>query len=172
MKREFTLDIDGQQVTVSAERDGDTIRVGRDGASFAVRVLAESLVGIQSAAQAPTGSGTPQVAGGTAPAPRPAAAPKPAPAPASGGGQGGGDAGSGAAGAVNSPMTGVIDQVLVTEGATVAAGDKIVILEAMKMFIDVMAPVAGTVSAVSVAPGDSVREGQAILTIDPAGDGG
>jgi hypothetical protein len=30
MKREFTLDIDGHEVTVAAERDGDAIKVSRD----------------------------------------------------------------------------------------------------------------------------------------------
>jgi glutaconyl-CoA/methylmalonyl-CoA decarboxylase subunit gamma len=166
MKREFTLDIDGQQVTVTAARDGDAITVSRDGHEYTVRILAESVAGVQASSHKPTGGSPVQAAASLAPG-RPAAAtpapPKAAPAPAAGG--------SGP-GAVNSPMTGVIDQVLVADGAVVAEGDTIIVLEAMKMYIDVMAPAAGSVSGVSVKPGDSVKEGQLLLSIDVAGGEG
>ncbi|MFA7566963.1 MAG: biotin/lipoyl-containing protein, partial [Alkalispirochaeta sp.] len=59
----------------------------------------------------------------------------------------------------------VVDQVLVAEGATVSEGDKVVVLEAMKMYIDVMAFSSGSVTAISVKPGDNVKEGQPLLTI-------
>jgi acetyl-CoA carboxylase biotin carboxyl carrier protein len=62
-------------------------------------------------------------------------------------------------------MTGVIDQVLVAEGDTVTEGQNVVVLEAMKMYIDVAAPEGGTVSSVSVKAGDSVKEGDPLLAI-------
>lgn len=62
-------------------------------------------------------------------------------------------------------MTGVIDKVLVQDGAAVAEGDTIVVLEAMKMYIDVTSPATGTVSGIAVSTGDSVKEGQTLLTI-------
>jgi oxaloacetate decarboxylase alpha subunit len=68
-------------------------------------------------------------------------------------------------------MTGVIDQVLVQEGASVAEGDTIIVLEAMKMYSDVMASASGTVSGISVKPGDSVKEGQQLLSIGTGGAG-
>jgi len=161
MKREFTLDIDGQEITVAAERDGDAIHVTRDDTTYTVRILSESVVGLQAGARQPTGGGV-QTA---APAPRPAGpAAAPAPSAALAG------AGSPAeAGAVTSPMTGVIDQVLVQEGAPVTEGDTIIVLEAMKMYIDVMASSSGTVTGISVKPGDNVQEGQQLLSITAGG---
>ncbi|MFW5695172.1 MAG: acetyl-CoA carboxylase biotin carboxyl carrier protein subunit [Alkalispirochaeta sp.] len=163
MKREFTLDIDGQEITVAAERDGDAITVTRDDATYTVRILSESVVGVQAGTRHPTGGGV-RTAAPAPQAPR-AAGPAAAPAPATG--QGGGPPAG--AGAVTSPMTGVIDQVLVADGASVSEGDTIIILEAMKMYIDVMASTAGTVTGISVKPGDSVQEGQPLLSITPLG---
>jgi biotin carboxyl carrier protein len=164
MKREFTLDIDGQQITVTAAREGDAITVSRDGRDYTVRILAESVAGVQASSHQPTGGSSVKAAASLTsrrPAPAASAPPQPAPSPVSGG-----------PGAVNSPMTGVIDQVLVADGAVVAEGDTILVLEAMKMYIDVMAPAAGTVSGVSIKAGDSVKEGQLLLTIDVAGGEG
>jgi biotin carboxyl carrier protein len=68
-------------------------------------------------------------------------------------------------------MTGVIDQVLVAPGDSVAEGARLVVLEAMKMYIDVMAPTAGIVASVAVAAGESVKEGQQLLVVTPHGAG-
>ncbi len=164
MKREFTLDIDGQEVTVAAERDGDAIHVTRDATTYTVRILSESVVGIQAGSRQPTGGGV-QTAAPAAPAPRsarPAAVPAPFAAPIGAGSFAG-------AGAVTSPMTGVIDQLLVQEGAPVTEGDPIIVLEAMKMYIDVMASCSGTVTGISVKPRDNVQEGQQLLSITAGG---
>jgi biotin carboxyl carrier protein len=60
-------------------------------------------------------------------------------------------------------------QVTVTVGQQVASGDDLVILESMKMEIPVAAPVAGTVTAIHVAPAQSVQEGQLLVEIEAAG---
>lgn len=166
MKREFTLDIDGQQVTVTAVRDGDSIVVTRDGEEYRVRVLAESVAGVQAAVQAPTGSSSPSASGTLAPAsaPRSAAGGGAAASARGGGALAHGE--SGGAGAVHSPMTGVIDQVLVADGDAVEEGQVLVILEAMKMYIDILAPLSGTVANLAVAPGDTVKDGQPIVAIE------
>lgn len=62
-------------------------------------------------------------------------------------------------------MGGVVTQILVKPGQSVAEGDKIAELEAMKMKVPVTATCAGTVSAIHVAVGDAVEGGQALLTI-------
>lgn len=153
MKRELTLKIGNEEVMVTATREGQAIRIARGDEEYTVQVLAETVVGSQVAA-APAAPLAPVASS----APRAAAAPAaPAAAPAGGG--------AGGPGAVPCPMTGVVDQVLVQDGASVAEGDKIVILEAMKMYIDVTAPAAGTVSGVAVKAGDSVKEGQSLMTI-------
>ena len=62
-------------------------------------------------------------------------------------------------------MGGVIASLLVKEGATVAEGDKIIELEAMKMKMPVIATRSGKVSRILVAVGESVVGGQVLLVI-------
>lgn len=64
------------------------------------------------------------------------------------------------------PMRGVVTAVQVAEGATVAAGDQVAVLEAMKMEWPVLAPVSGVVSEVLAALGQEVPAGAALLLID------
>lgn len=54
----------------------------------------------------------------------------------------------------------------VAVGDTVAMDDTIMVLEAMKTEIPVSAPCAGVVSAILVAEGDQVAEGQKLVTLD------
>ena len=62
-------------------------------------------------------------------------------------------------------MGGVVVEVLVKVGQTVAAGDRLMILEAMKMKTPITAPRAGQVTRVLVAAGESVEAGQPLVTI-------
>ncbi|MBF4768429.1 biotin/lipoyl-binding carrier protein [Nocardioides agariphilus] len=55
--------------------------------------------------------------------------------------------------------------ITVEVGDTVAVGDIVVLLESMKMEIPVMAEVAGTVTAVKVADGDVVQEGDPLVEL-------
>jgi biotin carboxyl carrier protein len=57
--------------------------------------------------------------------------------------------------------------VHVATGATVAAGDPIVTLEAMKMEHVVVASISGTVGEVRVWPADQVTRGQLLAVVDP-----
>jgi 3-methylcrotonyl-CoA carboxylase alpha subunit len=71
-------------------------------------------------------------------------------------------------GSVSAPMPGKIVSVAVKEGEGVNVHDLLVVLEAMKMEHRIDAPVAGTVSALHVAPGDLVAAGAALVTIGVA----
>lgn len=82
-------------------------------------------------------------------APVQAAAPAPAPAPAAA------PAASGGAGDVISPMPGTVLRLNVNNGDTVASGDVILILEAMKMENEIVAPCAGKVT-LKVTAGETV----------------
>ncbi|SKC52891.1 ATP-binding protein [Krasilnikoviella flava] len=64
-----------------------------------------------------------------------------------------------------SPMQGTIVKVAVEDGAQVAEGDLVVVLEAMKMEQPLLAHKAGTVRSLSAAPGASVTAGAAICEI-------
>ncbi len=66
---------------------------------------------------------------------------------------------------VTSPLPGVIIEVSVKEGQAVKAGQKVAVLEAMKMENEIQAPADGTVTAVLVNKGDSVLEGAEIVKI-------
>ncbi|WP_205687451.1 acetyl/propionyl/methylcrotonyl-CoA carboxylase subunit alpha [Cellulomonas endophytica] len=64
-----------------------------------------------------------------------------------------------------SPMQGTIVKVAVAEGATVAEGDLVVVLEAMKMEQPLLAHRAGTVSALTATVGSTVAAGTALCEI-------
>jgi acetyl-CoA/propionyl-CoA carboxylase biotin carboxyl carrier protein len=74
-------------------------------------------------------------------------------------------AASSGSGSVTIPMQGTIVKVAVEVGQSVAVGDAIVILEAMKMENTVVAARSGTVTSVSVAAGDSVNTGDVVAEI-------
>ncbi len=66
---------------------------------------------------------------------------------------------------VSAPLAGNIFKINVGPGDQVAAGDVVVILEAMKMETEVRAAEAGTVADVLVKAGDSVAVGDALITL-------
>ena len=73
-----------------------------------------------------------------------------------------------AAGAVTvkAPMPGNILDVKVAAGASVKAGDVLVILEAMKMENEIVAPQDGTVASVNVNKGDTVNSGDVLVSMN------
>ena len=95
-----------------------------------------------------------------APAPKAApaapAAPAPAAAPA-------GDAGSIE---VSASVPGKVFKVEASVGQAVKSGDPIIILEAMKMEIPVVAPEDGTVASIDVSVGDAVESGDVLATLN------
>ena len=106
------------------------------------------------AAAAPAAAPAPKAA----PAPAPVAAPAPAAAPAP-------LAAATAGGAnVTAPMPGTVLNVVAPVGTAVKAGDVILILEAMKMENDIVAPCDGTVASVA-AKGTSVNTDDVLATL-------
>ena len=105
-----------------------------------------------------TAAGAAPVAPAAAPAPKAAPAPAAAAAPAA----------PAAAGAVEvkAPMPGNILDVKVSAGASVKAGDVLVILEAMKMEKEILAPQDGTVASVNVNKGDTVNSGDVLVSMN------
>jgi len=67
--------------------------------------------------------------------------------------------------AVRSPVTASVWNIAVEAGQQVQAGDRLVVLEAMKMEIAVSAPFAGTIERLNCAPGALVSAGQHLLTV-------
>lgn len=109
-------------------------------------------------------TGAPVAAPKAAPKAAPAAAPKAAPAPAAPKAA----ATAGAAGSikVEAGAAGKIFKVEAKVGQAVKKGDAVVILEAMKMEIPVVAPEDGTVATIDVAVGDAVEAGAVLATLN------
>jgi biotin carboxyl carrier protein len=69
-------------------------------------------------------------------------------------------------GSLDAPMPGTVIDVRVEPGATVAAGDTLVILESMKMELAIQALADGVVADVFVATGQRVTQGEALVALD------
>ena len=105
-----------------------------------------------------------EIGAGAAPAAAPVATPAPvaaAPAPKA-------PAASGPAGSITAPapMPGKMFNVKASVGAAVKKGDVILILEAMKMENEVVAPEYGTIASINVAAGDSVEAGDTLASLN------
>ena len=138
--KEYKFKINGKEYNVAVNGiEGKIADVNVNGVNYSVELENEVSPAVQAAA-APAAKET---------ASAPAAAPKPA----------------GAGKTIASPLPGVIISVDVKEGQSVARGQKVAVIEAMKMENEILAECDGTVTAIHVAKGDSVLEGANIVTI-------
>ncbi|MDQ2647511.1 MAG: biotin/lipoyl-binding protein, partial [Myxococcota bacterium] len=69
-------------------------------------------------------------------------------------------------GAITAPMPGTVLDVRVAEGHTVAAGDVVAVVEAMKMQNELLAPRAGTVTRVLTSEGAAVERGAVLVELE------
>ena len=140
--KEYKFKINGKDYAVTiGEAEGKMLSVIVNGASYQVELEKE--------VAAPAPAAAPQQAAPAAAAP--AAAPAPAPA---GGGK-----------TIHSPLPGIIISIDVKEGQAVKRGQKVAVIEAMKMENDILAECDGTVTAIHARKGDSVLEGADIVSI-------
>jgi biotin carboxyl carrier protein len=137
--KSFHLTLGGKRHAVSVEREAepDRLKITIDGETHIVEVEED---------------------GPSTPAPGARAAPPPRPAGARPSGSGGGR--------VLAPLPGSVLSVAAAAGDAVAAGDKLLVLEAMKMENVITAEMDGTVSAVRVGQGDKVEAGQELMVIE------
>ena len=141
---ENELDLTGVRYTAGAAAEGDdeqplvekTVPVEVNGRRFEVKVWVPE-------------------SGGSAPAPKKRSA-----STKTSGSSGGGS------GVIEAPMQGTIVGVQVEVGDTVAAGDTVVVLEAMKMENAITADIDGTVTEVAVSQGASVGSGDLLVKIE------
>lgn len=171
MEKTFTLTLDGTDYTV--EVHGNTFIV--NGHPFVIGLEEDGSVTVDGIAYGITLEGDKAIVDGIAhevqvnglvaeltPTSRPsmgAASAGPArPAPSVAG-----------AGAIQAIMPGTIVRVLAAEGEPVAAGDVVLVLEAMKMENELHAPVSGVVKAMHVQPGQTVEMNAVLAEIEPSG---
>ena len=146
----YVATINGKKYEVEVEKLEAYKSLDRNGvAAPAAPVLPASAPVQRPAAPAPA-----PVAAAPAPAPAPAAAPAPKAATPAG------------ATTVEAPMPGKILNIKVSEGQAVKFGEVVVIMEAMKMETEIVAPADGTVSKILVKAGDSVDTGAALVALN------
>ncbi len=100
-------------------------------------------------------TGAPRAAAPVAPKAAPKAAPAPAAAPAATGSV-----------KIEAGAAGKVFKVEASAGQAVKKGDTVVVLEAMKMEIPVVAPQDGTIASISVSVGDAVEAGATLATMN------
>ncbi len=150
--KEYKFKINGNEYNVAINGiEGKNADVTVNGVSYSVELE-------NAPAPAPAPAAAPVAAPKAAPAaqaaPTPAAAPAAPKAAAPAGGK-----------VVKSPLPGVILSIDVKEGQAVKRGQKLAVLEAMKMENEILSEFDGTVAAIHVAKGDSVLEGANVVTI-------
>lgn len=127
------------------------LRITVEGKTYEVEV---EILGSRIASVAPAAAPAPVA---SAPVSAPVAAPAPAPKKAAPAPAGAND--------IVCPLAAVVVVVNVKEGQQVKAGDLLVTLEAMKMNTPVNSPADGTVSKICVSAGQSVNEGEVLLSL-------
>lgn len=150
--KNYTITVNGQVYVVQVEEGITAAAQGAPVVTLPAAPVFQQAPAFQPAAPAPV---TPAPA--VAPAPAAAtAAPAPAAAPA------------GVAGSitVESPMPGKILSVEKKVGDSVEAGQTIMILEAMKMENEIVAPEAGTIASINVSVNQSVEAGEVLATLN------
>ena len=139
--KEYKFKINGKDYAVKiGEAEGKNLTVNVNGADYQVEL---ENAPVAAPAAAPMAAAPAEAA---APA---AAAPKAA----------------GAGVTIKSPLPGIIISIDVKEGQAVKRGQKVAVIEAMKMENDILAESDGTVTAIHARKGDSVLEGADIVTI-------
>ena len=157
--KEYKFKINGKDYAVAiGEAEGKMLTVNVNGADYQVELdgdtLAPTGLGMTNNAVGMTNNAVGNNTAGSAASVTPSVASvSPAAKPA------------GAGEKVNSPLPGVIVEVSVKEGQAVKAGQKIAVLEAMKMENEISAPKDGIITAIHVNKGDSVLEGAPIASI-------
>ena len=137
--KEYKFKINGKEYNVAiGEASGKMLSVNVNGADYQVEL---------------------ENAPAAAPVAAPVAAPKAEAAPAAA------PKAAGAGLVVKSPLPGIIISVDVKEGQAVKRGQKVAVIEAMKMENDILAEADGTITAVHTRKGESVLEGADIVTI-------
>ena len=158
----YKFKINGNEYNVEINSvEGNIADVTVNGASYQVEMDASAqFAGSVASTGSATGTGNSAInntsRNATQAVAEPVEAPAPGPKPA---------APAGAGKPVTSPLPGVIIEVSVKEGQAVKAGQKVAVLEAMKMENEIQAPADGTVTAILVNKGDSVLEGAEIVKI-------
>lgn len=141
MKKNIKFELAGKKYSVDVERQGDSLTIENEGKKVTVNLLEGER---------------------KAPKPRPQAAQAAPAAPAAAPSAAVAVAGSGD---IVAPMTGTIKQIKVSKGDKVNVDQLVIIMEAMKMDLEVFSHISGTVVELYVAPGATVKDNQPVIKL-------
>ena len=166
MPKTIRFEWEGRVYEVGVERAGDRLTLMHGEKRYTVTLLPDRSEGSGTTAapariSAPAPSAGASAGAGAPPAAAPASMPMAAAGPASGGPAARLDD----AGALHAPMTGVIKEIKVGPGHNVEQGQVVLIMEAMKMDIDVPSPASGVVAEVLVKAGDTIAAQAKLMVI-------
>ena len=143
--KEYKYKINGNEYNVAVEElEGNKANVTVNGKTYEVELDRPAKPAVSKPVARPAAA---------APTAAPAAAPAPKAAPAAGGA------------GIKAPLPGVILDIKVKVGDTIAKGQTVAILEAMKMENNINADREGTVVSINVEKGQSIAEGTDIITL-------
>jgi biotin carboxyl carrier protein len=151
MKRILRFQLEDETYIVEVERHGEQLLVRRGAESYTVTLLPEpdpaAPAGVPASGALPAAAAKSlEQARGTAPSKTAGAAPP-------------------AAGTLYAPMTGLIKEIRVTVGSDVKKGEVVLVMEAMKMDVEVSCPTTGVVAEIPVKAGDTVESQQVLMVI-------
>jgi biotin carboxyl carrier protein len=159
MKRTIRFRFEGRDYTVEVERSGDLLSVSRGEEHYTVQLLPEQDAGeTAGAAEAAAAAGAPVPAAPMAHAPSPGPSRGKPAARAAG-------AAAPSACTLLAPMTGLVKEIRVKVGSDVKKGQVVLVMEAMKMDVEVSCPATGVVAEIPVKAGDSVETQQPLMII-------
>lgn len=154
--RKYNITVNGKTYLVEVEEvEGSLTGKGhiRPASPAASAPVSAPVQAAAPAAQAAPAAPTPAPAPAAQAAPTPAPTSSPAPAASAGGTE------------IKSGIAGKVFKVVASAGQAVKAGDTVMVLEAMKMEIPIVAPGDGTIAEIKAAVGDPVETGQVLATL-------
>ncbi|MFW6137890.1 MAG: biotin/lipoyl-containing protein [Spirochaetota bacterium] len=151
MKKRISFQFEGKTYTVDVEKHGREITIEKNGKVYHIHLLPDQNIG---AAGPSAGRIQPETSVSTA------TTTPPAPEKETQGAETENN------GTLLSPMTGVVSKLNISIGDQVQKQQVVMIIEAMKMYIDVHSPKTGTVKNIYVSEGDSVTSSQKLLEIE------
>jgi len=147
MKRRIKFQFNEKIYNVDVERHGNEITVEREGKSYTVTLLPEKKPELKNPQRCKPITTRPSSSTSSSLNPPPEAP------------------GAIADGVLLAPMSGVINKIKTGEGQNIEKDQVVIVMEAMKMYIDVHAPKSGVIEAIFVKKGDNISINQKLLTI-------
>jgi len=166
----YRIELNGEESEIQVERNGDRLKITRDGTTTTVRLVYDDGIAFTLERELPQGgfqniraaglvNGNDRqiwVNGRTFSYRRIQ--------------RSGGAAAGDYANTLSTSIPAVVSELLVKVGETVTVGEKLILLESMKMVIPIQAPCSGTVTAINCTVGEAVQPGIQLIEIAETGE--